>query len=96
MVDNADIFQDLSSSSIFSNSQILQKSMLSQNTGGVKGNDDSVPMEASNDDSPKFGDSKRHLKGFDDSAQGKALFGKDKKKKKAKRDKIFDHTNSFT
>lgn len=32
MVENADIFQDLSSSSIFSNSQILQKSMLSQNT----------------------------------------------------------------
>ena len=32
MVENADIFQDLSSSSIFSNSQILHKSMISQNT----------------------------------------------------------------
>lgn len=37
MVDNADIFQDLSSSSMFSNSQILQKSaMLSQNTTFAK------------------------------------------------------------
>jgi hypothetical protein len=33
MVENADIFQDLSSSSLFSNSQLLQKSMMSQNTG---------------------------------------------------------------
>lgn len=61
MVENADIFQDLSSSSLFTGSQILQKSMLSQNTqGAFKPEEHSAALEIEgDDDSPQFGQSER-------------------------------------
>jgi len=53
MVENADIFQELSSSSIFSNSQVMHKSMMSQNMNQML-NPASLITSSAADDSVKY------------------------------------------